>query len=377
MAAYEQGISMPYPSVNAGVIQPDVFGVAINWFVNRTPLISRLPKAPGGSDSFLVTNDNYRPRTLALSAGYTTGSSTTLTFADATSIDVGDILTVGSEAFIVTAAHATTPTVTGAYAGTTGANHSSGDTVTVITNARTGGEVDLNAVTKTLATVEQYHQTVQHAYQVSGSLQADTNFVSGEGMPLPLAQMKAMRMCMDDFEVACYNGYGVKRTASNRPSMKGLSSLISTNKVTSPTNASAYKPSDLVRDTFEACLEGGGKPTFFLCSTDFTTGFAIWGHHLMRLNVGENVFGTPIDSFESSFLPGAVVVPAPLLPKGTVIALCDPEVRIRLKRSLFDKPRGSRGDAFEGDFIMEGAIELENEAHHAYVTGITGFAAST
>ena len=28
-----------YESWNAGVIPPDVFGIAINWFVNRTPLL--------------------------------------------------------------------------------------------------------------------------------------------------------------------------------------------------------------------------------------------------------------------------------------------------------------------------------------------------
>jgi hypothetical protein len=47
-----------------------------------------------------------------------------------------------------------------------------------------------------------------------------------------------------------------------------------------------------------------------------------------------------------------------------------------MKRNLFEKPRGSRGDATEGDFIMEGAIEVDNEAHHAWVEGITAFAAT-
>ena len=65
-----------------------------------------------------------------------------------------------------------------------------------------------------------------------------------------------------------------------------------------------------------------------------------------------------------------------MLRPGTAICLCDPEVRIRLKRPMIDKPRGSRGDAFEGDIIMEGAIELDNEAHHAWVTGVTAFAAA-
>jgi hypothetical protein len=45
MALYDQGITTPYNSVNAGVIPTDVFGVAINWFVNRTPLTGPVAQA--------------------------------------------------------------------------------------------------------------------------------------------------------------------------------------------------------------------------------------------------------------------------------------------------------------------------------------------
>jgi hypothetical protein len=37
--------------------------------------------------------------------------------------------------------------------------------------------------------------------------------------------------------------------------------------------------------------------------------------------------------------------------------------------------RGNRGDMLEGDWIMEGAVEVVNEAHHAWVDGITAFSA--
>jgi hypothetical protein len=103
---------------------------------------------------------------------------------------------------------------------------------------------------------------------------------------------------------------------------------------------------------------------------------AVWGHAAQRLQAGANVFGTPIDLFEAPFLSGISIIPAPLLRAGTVICLSGPEVRLRMKRDMIDKPRGSRGDAFEGDVIMEGAIEIANEAHHALVSGITGFAAA-
>jgi len=42
--------------------------------VNRTPLISRLPKLPW-INYVLFTNDNYRPRSQLLNSGYTAGGT--------------------------------------------------------------------------------------------------------------------------------------------------------------------------------------------------------------------------------------------------------------------------------------------------------------
>ena len=49
---------------------------------------------------------------------------------------------------------------------------------------------------------------------------------------------------------------------------------------------------------------------------------------------------------------------------------------MRMKRNEFWNPRGIRGDSFEGDWMAEGAIEIENPAHHAWVEGITAFSAT-
>ncbi len=386
MALYEGGPITQFSAFNAGVIPNDVFGVAINWFVNRTPLLSRLPKLPTGSPQFLVTNDNYRPRSQALTASYGT-TGTTLTVADATEYDIGDVLQIDNEFFLVTGtpdagtagANATTIVVTYAYASTTNANHSNSAPCYLVTNTRTGAEINIASVSRIPQAVTQYCETVQHAYQVGGALQADANYVTGFATPLDRDRMLAMQHTMDDFESSCYYGKGVGLTggsAATRPMMLGVSSLLKTNVVTSPTNGGAYKPSDLVRDTLQASFNGGGNPTILVVSTDFLSGFATWGHAAMRLQAGATVFGTPIDLFEAPFLSGISIIPAPLLRSGTCMCLCDTEVRIRLKRSMIDKPRGSRGDAFEGDIIMEGALEIDNEAHHTWVTGITSFAAA-
>jgi hypothetical protein len=380
MPLYEGGPLSQFTALNAGVIPSDVFGVAINWFVNRTPLISRLPKLPTGSPQFLVTNDNYRPRSNPMNNGaQLVAGANAVTVADASIFDVGDVIQIEQEYILVTAINTANNslTITRGYAGTTAAPHNDLLPVYLVSNTRTGAEVNVTSISRIPQAVTQYCQTVQHAYQVGGALQADANFSTGFATPLDRDRMLAMQHVMDDFESACYYGKGVPiSSAASRPQMKGLQSLIQTNCVAAPTNAAAYKPSDLVRDTLQACFNGGGNPTVMLVSTDFLSAFAVWGHAAMRLNAGTNVFGTPIDLFEAPFLSGVSIIPAPLLRAGTAICLSDPEVRIRLKRPMIDKPRGSRGDVFEGDIIMEGAVELDNEAHHAWVSGVTAFAAA-
>src|SRR3974390_920597 len=103
MPLYEGGPLTQFTAFSGGVIPNDVFGVAINWFVNRTPLVSRLPKLPTGSPQFLVTNDNYRPRSNPMNNGGALGAgATSVTVADATIFDVGDVIQIDSEYMLVT-----------------------------------------------------------------------------------------------------------------------------------------------------------------------------------------------------------------------------------------------------------------------------------
>lgn len=376
MALYDQFTTTPFDSLP--VIPSDVFGVAVNYFVNRTPVLSRFPKAPVGSQNFKITNDQFRPRTVAMNnGGATTTSSTTITMADGSSFDAGDVIQIEAELMLVTSVAGNALTVTRAYAGTAGAIHADLLVATLITNTRNGAAVDIANMSRNPAVVNQWCQTVQHAYSVGGSLASTTNYVSGLGGPLERDKYLCMQHCFDDFESALYYGTIVGITAQqSAPMMGGFTALLQTNKTTAPTNASAYKSSDLVRDTMQKCYSNGGDPTILIVSTDFLGGLSLWGNTAQRVPAGENIFGTAIDLFEAPFLNGIKIIPAPLLKPGTAICLSGAEVRIRMKRPLIDQPRGKRGDATEGDMFMEGALEVDNESHHAFVTGITAFSGS-
>jgi hypothetical protein len=251
------------------------------------------------------------------------------------------------------------------------------DTVRLIGNSRTGSEINQNGIAQRPVGIPQFCQTWQHPVQVGGSLQASSAYQTSPGVRTPFEQnkMSALQNLMDDMEVSSYYGLGDDPAVAARPKQKGLKTLLTTNNTTSPNNAGAYKATDFIRDTMQQCRINGGDPDVLLVASNFMTGLATWGQAVQRIDAGVNVFGTPIDVFEAPFLGGVSIIEAPLLKPFTAICLTSSEVRMRMKRNEFWSPRGSRGDAFEGDWIAEGAIEVENQAHHAWVEGITAFSA--
>ena len=237
----------------------------------------------------------------------------------------------------------------------------------------------------------QYCQTFQFPVQIGGSAQTAPAQVMPGGIQTPFDFNMTVQLqnMVDDMEVNCYygvaqapldaaNNSGVAVTAK----MNGLKSILTTNNIstlgstTSPSNASAYGSTDLIRDTLQAARNNGGEPDLLVVSTNFMSGFATWGQAVQRVPAGETVFGTPINILEAPFLHGVTIVEAPLLNPYTAIALTSSEVYIRNKRNPYWNLRGNRGDMVEGDWIAELAIEVVNESHHAWVEGITAFSAN-
>jgi hypothetical protein len=377
-SAYLQGIQGTLD--NLAQIRNDIHVVAINWFVNRCPVVTRVPRLAAGSTTFSMVNRTQRSRKATLAANVTS-AATSMVLVDSSALMNGDVLELpsGERVELTAAPNVATQTVQvrRGVEGTTPAAASNNDSVLLIANSRSGGEVDQTAVAVKPAGVVQFCQTWQHPVQISGSLQATSGYQLTPGIHTPLdqARMEALQNLMDDMEFSSYYGLGEAPEVAGRPKQKGVRALLGTNRTTAPVNAGAYKPSDLVRDTLEKCRISGGDPDVLVVSSNFMTGLAIWGHAAQRIDAGSNIFGTPIDVFEAPFLGGVSIIEAPLLKPFTALALTSSEVRLRMKRNEFWNPRGSRGDAVEGDWVAEGAIELENESHHAWVEGITAFSA--
>ena len=374
-----QGIQGAFDS--QAQVRNDISVVAINWFVNRCPLVTRVPRAASGSTVFTMISRSFRSR-VAVVAAPIAAVDTQLTLVDASPFMNGDVLELASGERVELVADPNILTnlvqVRRAAEGTTAAAGAVNDVIRLIANSRTGAEINQNGVAMRPTGITQYCQTWQHPVQVGGSLQASTSFQTAPGVNTPFDQYKmdALQNLMDDMESSAYYGRGEDPAVTLRPKQKGMRTLLAGNLTTAPTNAGAYKPTDLIRDTMQVCRQGGGDPDVLLVSTNFMTGLATWGQPAQRINAGVNIFGTPIDVFEAPFLGGLSIIEAPLLKPYTVVCLTSSEVRMRMKRNEFWQPRGLRGDAFEGDWIAEGAIEVDNPLHHAWVEGITAFSAT-
>ena len=376
--AYEPGAFYP-ASYLPSTVTP-IYGIALNSYVNRTPLFTRLPMAPLGAPSFKTSTVLFRPSTYTLSTALTDTTGTAVVLTDASAIQTSDVIEIDNEDFIVTAVNISTNTLTvvRGYASSTAATHLVTATVYLISNTRTGGDVNQTGISRIPTALVQWAQVHQFPWHVGGSMASNTAFALPPGVQSVVGRerMMAIQNCSDDCERAYYYGKVVPIVSDgDKPMQAGLRSLIVTNHPTSPTNYATYMPTDLIRDTITPIVQAGGNPTTFICGSQWQGGLAHWGFPILRLvDTEKTKYGINIDTFECPFVAGMRMVFAPLLRPYHIICLSGGEVRQRIKRLMFDKPRGSSGDADQGDVIHEGAIELDNESHHAFVEGVTGWA---
>lgn len=370
-----------FDPMNVGLIPEDVRAVAENWFVNRHPLTNRFRHGPVNSESWKIANEKQRPRSVKLTVDVN-NSATSITVDDASVIEPDDVIEIESERLLVSATSGAAPgtlTVARGYSGTAAASHTAGaglDT-RLITNTRTGYAENLDPMIAGHAAFTNYIMTVQSSYAVGGRAQRLDNYMGGSQEPLDREKMACLRRVLDNFEVGLYLGQKVANAGpTSRTQTAGLKQQIVTNKTTSPTNASAYSPTDMVRDLVQTIFNAGGEPTHLLCSSDWLSGFYKWGLPNQRTDPRETALGVKIRTLTLPWLDDVQTIVAPLLPSGTLVMLSEPEVVVRTTTELIDIPRARDGDAVRGDMLIEGGLELANESHHAWVSGVTGFAAA-
>jgi len=374
------------PSQVSTVIPVDIYGIAIDWFAPRSPLQKLLRKVLNSSPSYTMAVGAYRSRTTTLGASVADTSTTTVQVASAAIAQQfmkGDILRLNSGELVEVSADPTSGsanlTVIRGVAGTSTSTQSSGTTVRLVGNARTGATDNPTAYSVARGTLTQYAQTILHPYQVGGGVQSTGNFPTAPGATSPLDQyrMEAMQNCSDDIEMsACYGvAESTASSSSGSAKMGGLRSILSTNRVTSPTNASAYKATDFQRDLLDTPRSSGGQPDMIFVGSNWMSAFTLWSQPLSFIAQDDNAFGRNIKIYRAPFLGDVQIVEHSLLPSFTAFSLNQNEVTWQVKRSMQDEVYGKNGDNTKGHILAEQSIAVENEAHHAWLEGVTAFSA--
>lgn len=387
-----QGITLPVTTgVSNEVIYPiDVFARTIA--IRECPLVARLPRKPIGADKFTFGAKTTRNRSRTLGAALADNTNTTITLTDVSDLMIGDVIElVSGERVEVTADPTISNSTTGAgtvtvrrgIQSTTAASQANSSAATLIGNSRTGGEVDQSAYRQIKSFTTQAVQTFQFPVQISGKMNAMNNLqlAPGESSPEESERIQRLVDMMRDVEYSMLYGRYEYGATGNRNKMVGIRNFIpSTNVTTSPTSASAYKPSDFVRDFILPITSKQGYPTTLVLSQNFAQAFTVWSHPTQAYTIGTDVYGLPIKAMYVPFLGFDLeLIPHPQLPDftGFCLSLTDstgaPTVFNRYIRQEQYNKRGNRGDAAEGEYLCDMAIEVADINHHSFVTGITGW----
>ena len=144
-SSYLQGIQLAFD--NQAEIVNDIYVVTSNWFVNRCPIVARTPRVPVGSTTFSIVSRRFRPRIAMLGAAVA-ASDAQITLVDASPFMNGDVLELasGERVEIIgdpNLATNTIPVRRGIEATTAGTGLAD-DTILLISNSRTGAEINQN-----------------------------------------------------------------------------------------------------------------------------------------------------------------------------------------------------------------------------------------
>ncbi|MBY0397047.1 MAG: DUF5309 domain-containing protein [Thermoleophilia bacterium] len=368
-------------------------------FINEAPLFTRLPREQAEAESYSIVTYDVRSRTLTLNAALTTGA-TTITLTDSTALQVNDVIEItptaggATEYALVTAVpSSTTATIRRAVGGTTAvANDTTNATtrpITIIGNASTGGEVDRVATRSDRVLIPQYVQTFMYAVQIGGKSDAIRNVRLPAGITsvMSLEQATKLTEMTRDVEFTAYYGRPQAPGSTATAMMGGLRHLIgwyngtaapaANSNVNIRTGAGAsYTLLNFTNDAIQRAINGGGNPDVLLCSNDFMTGLMTWGFGKQQLTQPRaNSVGVQINEVAYPFGSRVLtVIPSYQLRSGTAVVLTSDDLKWKYLREEMYQARGIRGDAKEGDFLGDFAIELGHPGWHAWVEGITSFA---
>ena len=211
--AYLQGIQTAFD--NQAEIRNDIYVVASNWFVNRCPLVTRIPRVPVGSTTFTIVSRTFRPRIATLAAAVA-AADTQIALVDASPFMNGDVLELASGERVEIIGRPEPRDQHRPRPPRRRGDHRrrpapSNDTIRLIGNSRTGAEINQNGVAlqpgrASPSTARPGSTRSRSAARSRRRRRIETS--PGVRTPFEQNKMDALQNLMDDMEVSSYYGRG-------------------------------------------------------------------------------------------------------------------------------------------------------------------------
>ncbi len=328
------------------------------------PLFSYLDRKPATDKDHKWIEDAPNTRSSTTSAAASAGA-TTLAVAAGSLFAVGDVIVVGSEYLRVSSVSTNTLTVGRAFGGTSAASHSSGATVTILTNAQPE-----NSGPESLATAKaSQHNPTQifiRPVDVSRTMQRVGNPTGNE---LEYQISKAALEVALDVERALLRGKLDAGSDTGARALAGLDSFIA--------SESTNKAGTLSLKDFNTFLRGiwdnGGSPDVLLCDGMFLSVIHEWNVGNIVSTSSDRVGGILLTQWLSPF-GRFTILPDRQVATGTCYALTSSSLALAVLDDVHYQELARTGDGTHGQVVAELTLECSNERFHGRIYGVTGSA---
>lgn len=246
--------------------------------------------APGRVYEWLEQKYNTRTLTTTASGLHSDSTTTTMSVADGSLVNVGDVLLVDSEYIHVASKSGNTLTIVRNIGGTQATHHTSTLTITIVSNARVEG-ADADDSPFTLVTSgTNYSQILQRSVEVT---RTDARL---KRYGIPDIVEREIDMRMDELKqllnLSAYHGNRVVGSDGVARHMGGLGTFITTNVTDA---ASAALTQAHIENAVQSCWDSGGNPGLILCGAWAKRKIASFYAGYVRTERSETLGGITID----------------------------------------------------------------------------------
>lgn len=342
-----------------------------------TPLIAALGGISGARSKFKIRENGYKieiledemPQTSDTLAVAMTTSDLSLTVADASIFQPGDVILIDAEYMVVSAVNVTTNVVTvfsRAYGGTN-ATHAISAVVEKVGMARLeGADATFGHIVDIIAPYN-YTSILQAGLNISGTMQK----ISQHGIAdeYEYQSLKQIPYLLTRLEAMMFHGVRNAGSATSPRSMGGLANFITTNSV----SVGGAITKEKIDDAMEKAYQNGGQPDLLVLNPGVARDLKddVDNSNFVRLGYENTQVGMqPIQRVSTQY--GQVqIVMSRWCPVSTAFVLQSGKVGLYDFRQFEWKELAMVGDSKRGEVVGEFSMLVANEKAHVKLTGIT------